>query len=191
MKKKLYPYITPANYEKLTPVYRIPHVAAYYSDVESVRELGVNAGLRVQEFLANVGLGKGFAWCGAFVYSVCLEAGVPSSCLPVARKAASVAEWVKWARKQGILKMDGGLYPTPKRGSLCGWLNRNGTGHIFLVTSVTEEYGPHRVYLHTIEGNTNKKGSRDGDGVYRNRRGWPNEGDRELFWIDMTKLKLS
>lgn len=119
------------------------------------REVGKNAGPFVTKLLAAVGLGPGFPWCAAFV-SWCLR-NAGSTAGPSSGRAA-VRNWARWASKTGRSSA------TPTRGSLFYWLNDNGTGHIGFVTKVEG------AQFHSIEGNTDDGGSREGDGTYRRVR---------------------
>ena len=115
-----------------------------------VREQGRNAGPRVETYLRYVGLGKGHAWCAAFVSWLHGQAGsaqprsgwspslFPASrCIPLAKPAAVFGIYV----------------PAVKR-----------IAHVGLVTGLRGDW------IEALEGNTNPAGSREGDGVYRRLR---------------------
>jgi hypothetical protein len=122
-----------------------------------VREVGANAGTWVGRFLAAVGLGTGYSWCAAFVYYCLITAGADPAKLPPKRQAAGVINWRAWAARENRL----GDYP--ERGKLFFWLDQ-GQGHIgFCRLGEGLDFS-------TIEGNTNQKGSREGDGVYTKER---------------------
>lgn len=130
-------------------------IAAHYADTIKVREAtGHNDGLYVERFLRTVGLHKGYPWCAAFVYACYREAGVATASLPIG--GAAVRNWVKSPLVHKV--------PGPVRGDLGYWLNPNGTGHIFFCVR-TEG-----AYVHTIEGNTDGLGSREGNGCFRRLR---------------------
>ncbi len=120
-----------------------------------VREHGINAGPWIARFLRSVGLGVGYPWCAALVSWCLLEAGCPKERLP--KRRAAVRDWVLWAEREGRLERH------PERGRLFFWLD-GAHGHIGFVTEVVG------TTIKTIEGNTNKAGSREGDGVYRRER---------------------
>jgi hypothetical protein len=126
------------------------------SGLINVKEVGNNAGTMVGKFLAAVGLGTGYSWCAAFLYYCLITAGANPAKLPQKRKAASVNEWRKWAVATGRIRS------IPVRGQAFFWVNK-GKGHI---GRCLENKSP----FETIEGNTNAKGSREGDGVYRKSR---------------------
>jgi len=144
------------------------------------RETRRNSSRMIDQFLAAVRLGPGFAWCASFIYWTLINSGFPAEDLPPARSAAAVVEWVRWATRKGLLTIE------PQRGDLMYWVNANGrTGHIGWIVRVEEtRFG---VRLHTIEGNTDDEGSREGDGVYRRTRML---GGR-IKVISMTKLAAS
>lgn len=125
-----------------------------------VRELtGNNDGEAVEKFLASTGLGEGYAWCMAYVNYVHQEcdANTPD-------KAAWSPSWFSDER----LVYDRGRYENEevKPGDVGGlyFKSKGRIAHGFIVEKVSDKY------YHTIEGNTNKKGSREGDGVYRRMR---------------------
>ena len=121
-------------------------------------EVKRNSSPWIDRFLASVGLTPGYAWCASFVYWTCRTAGVPAELLPQRRQAAAVIEWRNWAKANDLITTK------PRRGDLMFWVNSSGMGHIGFVTSVTGGE------VKTIEGNTNRAGSREGDGVYRKVR---------------------
>lgn len=140
---------------------KIAIAAAYFADViKVVEEGGNNKGFWVARFLKGVGLSQGYAWCAAFVSYVLREAGVDSG--PKFGRAA-VRNWESWARENHR------IYDMKKavRGDLVGYTNhKTGLGHIGIC--VGDGVSPN-IKL-TIEGNTNDKGEREGDGVFRKER---------------------
>ncbi len=154
---------------------RALHVA---SSREGEQEVGNNGGAFVTGVLQKVKLWAGFPWCGAFCYAMCLLGGCDPAKLPRARLAAAVRQWVRWADATGR-GMEGRVHVWPKRGDLMFWLNRSGTGHIGFVRKVYDSDGkiiaddvrsPRWARVHTVEGNTNKAGLREGQGVMYKRR---------------------
>lgn len=116
-----------------------------------VREqTGKNDGERVEAYLQSIQLGKGHAWCGAFLSWVYLKAGLASP-------------RIGWTpdlfpfRRLTKLPLPGDLFgiyfPALKR-----------IAHAGLVEKISSDW------VITLEGNTNVKGSREGDGVFRKRR---------------------
>ena len=122
-----------------------------------IRELtGNNDGEVVESILASAGAEKGDPWCAAFNYYVYSRAGYGK----LVPRSAWSPDWVKsptW--KQGI----GAI---PKTSDTFGiyFTSKGRVAH----TGIVEEWG--KKYVTTIEGNTNKAGSREGDGVYRKYR---------------------
>ena len=150
---------TQAEYDALPPKERIVIAAAYFADVEKVRETGFNHGFWVAKFLKSVGLPEGFAWCNAFVSYVLGIAKVKGG--PKTGRAA-VRNWENWARDNNR------LFPMDKavRGDLIGYTLSSGKGHIEICTGQGESPG----FKSSIGGNTGANGEREGDGVYRKRR---------------------
>jgi len=116
-----------------------------------VREFsGRNDGRRVEEYLASVGLPKGYPYCAAFVSWVFKQEGLsqPRSAwcpdlFPGSRLARS-------ALTGNVL----GIY----------FADRKRIAHVGIIESV------HGDYCISIEANTDVAGSREGEGVYRRRR---------------------
>lgn len=146
-------------------------IAHELADVEKVREVGTNRGFWVEKFLAAVGLGGGYAWCAAFVFWCLVTAGVPKSMLPQRKDGfnpASVYGWYCWAVANGFAVSE----KEAERGDLFFWLDKRGKtwqGHIgwFLRWLGADSYLKD---FASIEGNTNDKGSREGDQVGRKER---------------------
>lgn len=123
-----------------------------------VREDGYNDGKEVRKYLRSTGLGKGYPWCAAFVTWCHDENNIPNP------GSARVVDWFNsnvvwqrdWRKNQPEILPGyvGALY----------YENLGRLGHIFIV-----EYEDTNNY-YTIEGNTNRAGSREGDGVYRKIR---------------------
>ena len=120
-----------------------------------VRELtGGNDGRQVEMYLRSVGLGKGFAWCAAFVRWNFDQVNIRTS----------ITGWSPTAHnKKNIIFMNRKFASEPVAGDVvCFYypnLGRIGhTGFYYRrISSVTYE---------SVEGNTNGYGSREGDGVY-------------------------
>lgn len=116
-----------------------------------VQELtGHNDGKRVEEYLAAVGLKRGSPWCASFVSWVYQQVGYKlprtgwsPALFPEERRVKEV--------KSGVVL--GVYFPDLKR-----------IGHCGLVTSVKGNW------VYSVEGNTNREGSREGNGVYRRMR---------------------
>ncbi len=124
-----------------------------------VREAtGKNDGVSVESYLKSVGLGKGYSWCMAFVYwcakNAAAELGLKN---PLKQTGGVLDEWQS-GRGTHIV--------TPEPGSIFIMDFGGGTGHTGIVTGVFLDRGE----IHTIEGNTNDNGSREGIGVFRRTR---------------------
>ena len=137
-------------------------IAAYECDVLKVQEQprGTNRGARVETYLKSVGLGGGYAWCAAFV-TWCSKQSDPSH--KVAPNPAMAASWLKFQPKSR---------KEVKRGDLGGFINADGTGHVYLITFVEYNAKKEAVRVHTIEGNSNDEGIREGFEVCRRVRVW-------------------
>ena len=160
---------------------------------KGVREVGKNAGPDVEKYLHCVGMTKGSPWCAAFV-SWCVMtsrglakppkwcSGSAVSLFQMSRNSktcvyvvptemeyqAKVKPGYIWSRAQ-----DATAAAAARKGSWC-------QGHTGIVVAVDA------IGFHTIEGNTNAAGSREGDGVYRKLHKW---SDAELIgktvgWFD-------
>ncbi len=132
-------------------------VDAAMSDVGVREATGRNDGPAVERYLAHVGLGKGNAWCAAFVSYHLSGCGVTNPLSAWSPAYASVANRVWTPRKASRSPLAGDVfsiyYPNLKR-----------VGHVGFVRGVEGKY------LLTIEGNTSGPGSREGDGVYARKR---------------------
>lgn len=134
-----------------------------------VREAtGRNDGPEVAVILRSVGLGEGYAWCGAFVFRCHQLAAVPLPPPPstYAWAATWTASRVIW--RNADLKRLQPLPDQPAPGDVFGiWFPDLGrVGHVGLV----RDWQPGSKYMTTVEGNTNDRLSREGDGVYAKRR---------------------
>ena len=160
---------------------------------KGVREVGKNAGPDVEKYLHSLGMSKGSPWCAAFVswcvmtsrglakppkwcsgsavslYQVARNSKTCISVTPVdADYKAKVKPGYIWSRAQ-----DGAAAAAARKGQWC-------QGHTGIVVAVDA------IGFHTIEGNTNAAGSREGDGVYRKTHKW---ADAEIIgktvgWFD-------
>jgi hypothetical protein len=135
---------------------------------QSEEPKGSNSGRMVNEYLRSVGLPPGNAWCQAFVYWCYAEAARCLKLLNPVAHSGSVAEcWHKAPQKLlvGVARQN----PTIIKP---GWqfilLFANNTGHTGIIERV-EAAGAETI-LHTIEGNSNNDGSRDGYAVVRHTR---------------------
>jgi hypothetical protein len=116
-----------------------------------VRELtGKNDGPRVEIYLRYVGLKKGHAWCAAFLSWVYGQAGYA---LPKSAWSPELFPARRLRKDPAPALVLGIYFPALKR-----------IAHVGLVTELQHDW------VHSIEGNTNPEGSREGEGVYRRLR---------------------
>jgi len=109
-------------------------------------------------------LGKGNAWCAAFIYWTFVECGFDPKIANPAWSPSWFVSNVIYSRNQ---KMEDGSQ-NPECGDVFGiWFESKGRiAHVGFI----DEWKQDSKYCITVEGNTNEAGSRDGDGVYRKRR---------------------
>ena len=138
--------------------------------------IGSNGGPQVEQYLKSVGLGKGYAWCQAFVYWCFAEAAkelsIPN---PVVHTAGVLDCWNKTAVNVKLHQIEISSRPElVLPGDQVFFKHSATTGH----TGIVEMVGPliiqgterHGFVMHTIEGNTNEDGSREGFEVLRKVR---------------------
>ncbi len=118
---------------------------------------GSNAGPQVEKYLKSVGLGKGYAWCMAFVFYCSLEASKKKGTILSLKKTAGVMD--QWNSKPTLRKS------IPEAGDVFIMDFGKGVGHTGLVEKVLSS-----TTIQTIEGNTNTDGSREGYAVCRRTR---------------------
>ncbi len=117
-----------------------------------------NAGAAVESYLKSVGLGKGYAWCMAYVYWSAKEAAKQlGTTSPLIKTAGVLRQWNEVNPKM--------KFKSPKEGDIFIMDYGKGLGH----TGFVEKVLPNGV-LKTIEGNTNDDGSREGYEVARRTR---------------------
>lgn len=129
----------------------------YLSQI-GVKEVGVNRGLQVEEYLQTTGLDGGYAWCAAFVAWVYTQNKVsnPNSAWSPAYFSSSKIVW----------QSNGVQIRNPLPGDVFGiyFISKKRIAHVGFV----HRFSP--TITITVEGNTNDDGSREGDGVYLKRR---------------------
>lgn len=117
----------------------------------STREAtGRNDGLRIAAYLSAVDIKQPAPWCAAFVSWVFLKAGYSG---PRSGWSPALFPARKMVKVPGPGRIFGIYFPALKRIAHCGFV---------------ESYK--RDWVSTIEGNTNLRNSREGDGVYRRMR---------------------
>lgn len=132
--------------------------------------IGSNKGIMVNEYLKSVGLNPGYAWCMAFVYwcyaKAALAMHIPN---PVHHTAAVLDCWTKTAVNIKVLATQAKSNPQSiVTGDQIVFKHSNDTGHTGIVEKVVFEQNVWQI--HTIEGNTNSGGSREGYEVERKVR---------------------
>jgi hypothetical protein len=134
---------------------------------DGVREKGgPNRGPEVEGYLKRVGLDGGASWCQAFVYWCFDEAARNLKVAnPVVKTAGVLTHWAKSPTEARVYARAAFDDPTLIRpGAIFIIDHGSGKGHTGLVTRVLSGE------IATIEGNTNARGSREGDGVYQKTR---------------------
>jgi hypothetical protein len=130
-------------------------VAAIYKSQLGVREkTGRNDGKDVEKYLKSVGLGKGFAWCAAFVHWCLNQAGVKNS----------ITAWAPTAHnKKNIVYFKGKFKKEPQQADVITlyYANKGRIGHTGFFDHMQSEN-----MTANYEGNTNRGNSNEGDGVY-------------------------
>lgn len=141
-----------------------------------VRELtGHNDGEEVENFLEYVGFGPGAPWCAAYVsyiYGHCNIEDAPKTAWSPSFGLDKDAVYF-YGQGYDIARVKA----KPGDAFTIYYSSKKRIGHVGIYLYST----PSRVY--TIEGNTNKAGSREGDGVYRKVRSW-NQIYRITNYID-------
>jgi hypothetical protein len=121
---------------------------------------GTNAGPRVEEYLATVGLKKGNPWCAAFVCWVGHAAVGDDAWMPP--NTGGCAALGDWAKREGVRMLK------PKIGDifLLYFPKLKRFAHTGFVAGPPDESGKWA----TVEGNTSGGGSREGWGTFEHRR---------------------
>lgn len=114
---------------------------------------GSNWGPQVSEYLKSVGINFEASWCMAFVYWCVIKSTTTNRLI----KTGGVLN--QWNKVNASLKKE-----TPLAGDIFIMDFGKGLGHTGFVESVEGEL------IHTIEGNTNDTGSREGYEVCRRKR---------------------
>ena len=131
-------------------------IAATQLGVEEIPR-GSNAGEDVEKYLKSVGLGKGNAWCMAFVYWCTQQASAKTGIANPLKKTAGVM--AQWNERPALRKS------APQAGDVFILDHGAGKGHTGFVEKVLANGT-----FQTIEGNTNDEGSREGYEVCRRVR---------------------
>jgi cell wall-associated NlpC family hydrolase len=127
--------------------------------------LGSNKGPEVNQYLASVGLNPGLFWCAAFVYWCFNKAAIKlGRANPLVKTGGCLAHWNNTQGKK--ITTDAALDNPSliKPGHIFIINHGGGAGHTGIVEKVQNGF------IHTIEGNSNDSGSRNGIGVFRIQR---------------------
>lgn len=123
---------------------------------------GHNDGIAVEKYLKSVGLGKGYAWCMAFMYWCFKEAAIKLGVDNPLKETGGVAD--QWNSSKGT-KVN-----APQVGAIFFIIHADGTGHAGICGSGFLTESGIATSFHTIEGNSNNTGSREGTTVVRHTR---------------------
>lgn len=122
---------------------------------------GSNSGTQVNQYLKSVGLGPGYAWCMAFVYWCVNEA---CQLLELKNPLVKTAGVLYQMRHTTCRLIPAKSFQAVKPGDIFIMEFKSGLGHTGLVEKI--ENG----IVHTVEGNTNDDGEREGYEVCRRER---------------------
>ncbi len=134
-------------------------IQSYRSQVGVREATGRNDGFDVEKYLRSTGFDKGFAWCAAFINWNLRQCD---------SKSAGSAWSPDWFNTNTTIYHRGKFnYAQPRGGDVFGiyFPSKSRVAHVGFI----DKWG-HTTYAQTIEGNTNKAGSREGDGVYKKFR---------------------
>lgn len=126
---------------------------------------GSNKGPEVNMYLASTGLPPGLFWCAAFVYWCFEKAAVKiGKKNPLVKTGSVMHHWNNTTGKK-IITLDAINKPSLIKPGHIFILNTGGSsGHTGIVEKVDGGF------IHTLEGNSNNSGSRNGIGVFRLQR---------------------
>lgn len=142
------------EHELYTPPIDSVVYAIYMSQVGVREATGNNDGKDVEKYLRSVGLGKGYAWCAAFVRWTFDSAGVKTT----------ITAWSPTAEnKKNIVYAKGSFIKDIQRSDVFT-IYYSGLKRIGHTGFVNGRFGMKSI--ETTEGNTNGNGSREGNGVY-------------------------
>jgi hypothetical protein len=133
-----------------------------YTSQIGVRELtNHNDGPEVEMYLRTCGLGRGYAWCAAFVKWCYIQCGIDHR---------SITAWAATCiNRNHIIYTQGRYNAEPQPGD-------NITFWDYYYKRVCHTGLYHRrindTFYESVEGNTNEGGSSEGDGVYKKKRSY-------------------
>lgn len=131
-----------------------------YTSQIGIRELtNHNDGREVEMYLRTCGLGKGYAWCAAFVKWCYTQCGIDTR--GITAWAASCINW------RHVVYRDQHFSAEPRAGdNITFWdYAHQRVAHTGLYHRRVND-----TFYESVEGNTNEGGSAEGDGVYRKKR---------------------
>lgn len=133
---------------------------------QSEQPKGSNSGPMIDAYLKAVGLHPGYAWCQAFMYWCYEQAALQlKQHNPVVKTAGAIDCWNRTAVQFKITKEEAQCHTAIlKPGDQFILSFGNGTGHTGIIEKIDGNT------LHTIEGNSNNNGSREGYEVVRHTR---------------------
>lgn len=141
-----------------------PSITQVYQSQIAVREAtGKNDGYHVEKYLKSVGLGKGYAWCAAFV-RWCYDQAKIKTTINGAAASAHNRDNLVYYKSKLIKEPEAGDVFTLWYANL-GRIGHTGFFHERLNQSVYESYEGN-----TGEGGAIDVGTREGQGVYRKYR---------------------
>lgn len=119
-----------------------------------------NRGLEIDYWLAECKIPLGNPWCAAFITTVIKQAIGRASPVYLTGSVQRIVEWAQSLAPIGVWQ------EKPERGDLFAlyFQSMGRYGHVGLVTKVDG------TSFETVEGNSNSDGSRDGYGVFQNKR---------------------
>lgn len=126
---------------------------------------GSNAGEFVERCLKLVGLGKGYAWCMAFVYRCFYEAAVQLGVDNPVPRTAGVLNCMRMSPKDKVINKKDATAENVRPGAQFIMDYGRGRGHTGIVVSFNSDGT-----FTTIEGNTDANGSRTGGMVCKRTR---------------------
>lgn len=125
---------------------------------EQEKPLGSNWGVPVQDYLKSVGVGFPASWCMAFLYWCFKKAAADTGVVnPLIKTGGVLAAWNKADKKYRVVG-------EPQPGDIFIMDFGHGLGHTGIVERVEKDV------VHTIDGNSNDSGSREGVEVVRKIR---------------------
>lgn len=129
-------------------------VETYHSQVGVREATGHNDGFQVEQYLKAVKLGKGYAWCAAFVKWTFDQCGIHTTINAMALSTHRPGHFVYYKGTKILEPVAGDVFTLfyPKLGRI---------GHTGFYDA-----GINTKIYRSVEGNTNAAGSREGDGVY-------------------------